>query len=127
MPMKIFFCYAHEDKTLLNKLKSHLRPLQRQNLIEMWYDRNISAGQLLRTLEVENLGTFFPTFSPDGQLLAVGCVNGEIILWQSSTGKLLYILEEEDYTDSLFPVFSPDGQLLVASCNDGKVRLWSMV
>src|SRR5579863_6395499 len=44
MPLKIFFCYAHEDEALLNKLKTHLRPLQRQGLIEMWHDRDINAG-----------------------------------------------------------------------------------
>jgi TIR domain/LGFP repeat len=44
MPVKIFFCYAHEDEPLLNKLKTHLRPLQRQGLIDIWHDRDISAG-----------------------------------------------------------------------------------
>lgn len=44
MPVKIFFCYAHEDEALLNKLKTHLRPLQRQGLIDFWNDRDISAG-----------------------------------------------------------------------------------
>ena len=44
MPVNIFFCYAREDEILLNKLKSHLRPLQRQGLINVWHDRNISAG-----------------------------------------------------------------------------------
>lgn len=44
MSIKIFFCYAHEDEQLLNKLKTHLRPLQRQGLIELWHDRDISAG-----------------------------------------------------------------------------------
>ena len=43
-PIKIFLCYAREDEALLNKLKTHLRPLQRQNLIDVWNDRNISAG-----------------------------------------------------------------------------------
>src|SRR5437667_2287870 len=44
MPVKIFFCYAHEDEALLNKLKTHLKPLQRQGLIDVWHDRDISAG-----------------------------------------------------------------------------------
>jgi len=44
MPVKIFFSYAHEDEPLLNKLKMHLRPLQREGLIDVWYDRDISAG-----------------------------------------------------------------------------------
>lgn len=44
MAVKIFFCYAREDEALLNKLKSHLKPLQRQELIDVWHDRDISAG-----------------------------------------------------------------------------------
>lgn len=44
MSIKVFFCYAREDEPLLEKLKSHLRPLQRKGFIDVWYDRNISAG-----------------------------------------------------------------------------------
>src|SRR5437867_12063493 len=44
MATKIFFSYAHEDELLLKKLKRHLRPLQRQGLIDVWHDRDISAG-----------------------------------------------------------------------------------
>lgn len=44
MSVKIFCCYAHEDEPLLNKLKSHLRPLQYIGRIEIWHDRDISAG-----------------------------------------------------------------------------------
>ncbi len=44
MPVTIFFCYVREDEVLLNKLKAHLKPLQREGLIAVWYDRDISAG-----------------------------------------------------------------------------------
>ena len=44
MAVSIFFCYAHEDEALLNKLKTYLKPLQRQGLIDVWHDRDISAG-----------------------------------------------------------------------------------
>ena len=44
MALKVFFCYAHEDELLLNKIKMQLRPLERQGLIEQWHDREISAG-----------------------------------------------------------------------------------
>lgn len=44
MPVKIFFCYAHEDEKLLNRLKDHLKILQRQNLADVWHDRDIKAG-----------------------------------------------------------------------------------
>lgn len=42
--IEIFLCYAHEDEPLLNKLKMHLRPLQRESLINIWHDRAIGAG-----------------------------------------------------------------------------------
>ncbi|HYT43166.1 MAG TPA: TIR domain-containing protein, partial [Methylomirabilota bacterium] len=44
MAIKIFFCYSHEDELLLTSLKMHLRPLQREGLIDEWHDRDISAG-----------------------------------------------------------------------------------
>src|SRR5215469_9217317 len=44
MPVNIFFCYAREDEALLNKLKTHLRSLQWEGLIEVWHDCNISPG-----------------------------------------------------------------------------------
>lgn len=44
MPIKIFFCYAREDAHHLKKLKQNFQQLQRQGLVELWYDRDISAG-----------------------------------------------------------------------------------
>ena len=44
MPVKIFFCHAHEDEKFLNKLKAHLSPLKRQGLIEELPDRDFAAG-----------------------------------------------------------------------------------
>jgi WD40 repeat protein/nucleoside phosphorylase len=42
--IKIFYCYAHEDEGLRNKLEKHLRPLKHLGLISEWHDRNIQAG-----------------------------------------------------------------------------------
>ena len=44
MPVKIFICYARKDEAFLNKLKAHFKPLQHESLIDLWYDRDISAG-----------------------------------------------------------------------------------
>ncbi len=44
MAVKIFFCYAHEDEKLLKKLKTHLMPMLKQGLLDLWHDRDISAG-----------------------------------------------------------------------------------
>lgn len=42
--IEIFCCYARKDKDLLDELKTHLSPLQRQKTIRVWYDGDISAG-----------------------------------------------------------------------------------
>lgn len=42
--LSIFFSYAREDEVLRKELEKHLGVLQRQGLIDIWYDREISAG-----------------------------------------------------------------------------------
>src|SRR5215470_11802853 len=43
--IEIFCCYAREDQPLLQQLRNHLMPLQRQGLIQIWSDTNINAGE----------------------------------------------------------------------------------
>jgi TIR domain len=43
-PVEIFCCYSRKDQPLLNELKAHLMPLQRQGLVKIWADTDISAG-----------------------------------------------------------------------------------
>ncbi|HEY0754843.1 MAG TPA: NB-ARC domain-containing protein [Ktedonobacteraceae bacterium] len=43
-PLKLFYCYAYEDKALRDKIDEHLSVLKRHRLIEIWYDGKISAG-----------------------------------------------------------------------------------
>jgi WD40 repeat protein len=42
--VKVFCCYARKDKRLQEKLMKHLSALQRQGLIEVWYDGKIDPG-----------------------------------------------------------------------------------
>jgi hypothetical protein len=42
--IKVFCCYAHEDRELLIELRKHLRPLERQGLVTVWHDGDIGAG-----------------------------------------------------------------------------------
>jgi hypothetical protein len=44
MGVSLFCSYARKDKVLLDELRVHLKPLEREGLIEVWYDRDISAG-----------------------------------------------------------------------------------
>jgi tetratricopeptide (TPR) repeat protein len=42
--LKLFYCYAREDKTLRDDLDIHLRSLKRQNVVTSWYDGEITPG-----------------------------------------------------------------------------------
>lgn len=42
--LKLFYCYAREDKALRDKLDNHLSLLKRQQQITSWYDCEISPG-----------------------------------------------------------------------------------
>ena len=43
-PLKLFYCYAREDKGLRDELDIHLSSLKRQNLVTSWYDGEIGPG-----------------------------------------------------------------------------------
>jgi len=42
---EVFCCYAREDKPLLFQLQKHLKPLQQEELIALWADIDIGAGE----------------------------------------------------------------------------------
>jgi hypothetical protein len=42
---RIFVSYSHRDRTFVEELSAHLRLLQRQGLVEVWTDSEITAGQ----------------------------------------------------------------------------------
>lgn len=41
---KVFISYSHRDEEWLERLETHLRPLEREHSIECFYDKNISPG-----------------------------------------------------------------------------------
>lgn len=64
-------------------------------------------------------------FSPSGQHLASGGLEDfKVMVWETSTGKLLHKLS--GHTDGISEVtFSPDGQLLASAGKNGAVIVWS--
>ena len=52
--VKLFFCYAREDRALRDELEQHLSLLKRQKQITTWYDREISPGTVWEK-EIERL------------------------------------------------------------------------
>ncbi len=57
LPIKIFYCYAHEDKDLRDRIDKHLGILKRLGQVVGWYDREIQAGTEWEHEIEENLGT----------------------------------------------------------------------
>jgi hypothetical protein len=43
-PLRLFYSYAHEDTSLLARLRTHLAPLRRDRILTDWCDREIMAG-----------------------------------------------------------------------------------
>ena len=43
-PLRLFYSYSHKDEVLRDQLDTHLKILERQNLIQPWHDRRIDPG-----------------------------------------------------------------------------------
>ena len=66
-------------------------------------------------------------FSPDGNTLATGSLDGTVHLWNVATGTLRMRNTLKGHTNIAFDVcFSPDGNILATGSWDGTVRLWNV-
>ena len=54
-PLKLFYCYAHEDRALRDELDAYLAVMKRQKLLEVWYDRQIMPGTKWENVIDKNL------------------------------------------------------------------------
>ena len=41
---QVFLCYSHHDASWLDRLQVHLKPLEREGLVDLWSDRRIEIG-----------------------------------------------------------------------------------
>ncbi len=65
------------------------------------------------------------SFSPDGETLAVGNVDGTVTLWDIESGKAVASLNAGSEMLSAV-AFSPDGTLLATASADSRVLLWDV-
>src|SRR3954449_2935749 len=42
--LRLFYCYSHKDELMRAELEAHLKPLERDGIIDGWFDGMIMAG-----------------------------------------------------------------------------------
>ena len=65
-------------------------------------------------------------FAPDSKSIAVGSVNGEVIVWSIETGEVTQYFVGHLQEQVIMVKFSPDGKLLASACFDGTVKVWRL-
>jgi len=87
---------------------------------------DFSYSQVSQTVFAETFGGVLSAgYSPDGQYLAIGDSKGEILIWDTHTGKQWVRCRGHDrWTWAI--AFSPDGQFLASASDDYLVKLWDV-
>jgi WD40 repeat protein len=106
------------DRVTWNRVCSMYKEIHvaSRNVTPPWPYKSLEMGSAVRSL----------VFSPDGGLLACGCDNGLIRMWDRINGPCTQLEQGPNvYFRSLD--FSPDGKMLAtAACDDSTIRLWTL-
>ncbi|MDJ0590943.1 MAG: NB-ARC domain-containing protein [Pleurocapsa sp. MO_226.B13] len=87
---------------------------------------NFQNADLTKSVFTQTFGSIISVaFSPDGQLLATGDMDGKTRLWQVSDGQPL--LSFKRHREGVWSVgWSLDGQILATGSEDRSVKLWDI-
>lgn len=87
---------------------------------------NFQNADLARSVFTQTFGSIIClVFSPDGQLLATGDMDGEARLWQVFDGQP--VLTFERHRQAIWSLaWSPNGQILATGSEDHSIKLWQI-
>jgi WD40 repeat protein/transcriptional regulator with XRE-family HTH domain len=90
--------------------------------------QDIPSGKQVQTLASQGGAVYSITWSLDGKVLAGGCLDGSIQLWQQQEGwaatHLKTLVGHTNWAHGL--AFSPDGTQLASASWDNTVKLWDI-
>lgn len=91
------------------------------NKIQIWQGL-VRAGDFRQVQSWESHTACTMMFSPDGQRLYSGGMDGHIRLWEASSGELIKTFDKQDYLIRSL-VFSQDGQTIISG-SDQRIKIW---
>ncbi len=87
---------------------------------------NVATGRPIRSFPTGSATVDWVAFSPDGKVLATGAADGDVDLWDATTGQQVRSLTADIDSSVSSVAFSPDGNTLAAGDGDG-AALWNPV
>lgn len=105
---------------------SHLKVQQAYLRGQLLAESNFAHADLATSTFTDAFaGILSVAFSPCEDIIAGGTTNGEIWIWQSTTGKPLFVYS--GHSDGVWSLaFSPDGKILAGGSQDRMIRLWKV-
>ena len=102
--------------------------------IHLW---DMDTAKSRATFKAPETGFSALIFSPNGKLLASGCFDGSVRLWNANAkqkglggkiGQYLPTLKLKGHKEKVFTLeFSPDGNTLLSGSEDGTIRAWDTI
>ncbi len=87
---------------------------------------NFTQANLSTSLFAESIGDIYQiAISPDGRMVANGCNDGRISIWQVSTGQNLLSIKGHNST-VMGLVFTADNQKLISCSFDRYIKIWDV-